>query len=424
MIKIYLLSLLVIVAALLLSWWLGFRADPGYLLVWYGGYSFETSLFALLTAGLILFLLWRILSLLGHGLNPWRIVRYGRAYRQERRSRSRTIQGLMGFARGDWRGAYNLLNQGLRDSDASAVNYLAAAYAAYASGDRDEAMRRLDAAEQEYPAARSTARSLRARILFQAGQLEQSLAVLEQLRRSSINDAALLGLLKEVYVRLEAWQPLEALLPALEKHKVIERAEAVRIRERLFMEGLYRAAGMNPNGQSRKTGGISRKPRLEELTKYWRKAPAALRDDGRAVRHYVDLLLRFDATTDALRIIESALGRNWDSELAARYGSIGGGASQQQLHKAERWLQSHPRDPGLLLSLARISRRNQLWGKAREYYEASIKAAPSAQAHGELSQLLSALGQPEAAERHLQAFRALTGSTLSDLPLPVTASTP
>ena len=421
MIKIYLLSLLVIVVALLLSWLLDFRPDPGYLMLWYGGYSFETSLFALLTAGVILFLLWRILSLLGHGLNPWRIVRYGRAYRQERRSRSRTTQGLLGFARGDWRGAYNLLNQGLRDSDSSAVNYLAAAYAAYASGDRDEAMRRLDAAEQEYPAVRSTARSLRARILFQAGQLEQSLAVLEQLRRSSINDAALLGLLKDVYVRLEAWQPLEVLLPALEKHKVVDKAEMVRIRERLFMEGLYKAAGMNPNGQSRKTGGISRKPRLEELTKYWRKAPAALREDPRALRHYVDLLLRFDATTDALRIIESALGRNWDSELAAKYGGIGG-HPQQQLQQAERWLQAHPRDPGLLLSLARISRRNQLWGKAREYYEASIKAAPSAPAHGELSQLLTALDQPEAAERHLRAYRSLTGSTLADLPLPVTAS--
>lgn len=422
MLRLYLLSLLVIVLALLVSLWLGFPADPGYLLLWFGGYTFETSLFALLTVALILFLLWRVMSLLWHSLNPWRLIRHSRIYRRERKSVSRSVQGLLDFARGDWQRAYNLLNQGLRDTDASVINYLAAACAAYATGDSSEAMGRLDAAEQKYPAARTAIRSLRARLLFQSNQLEQCLAVLEQLRRGGVNDAALLGLLKDVYIRLEDWQPLETLLPALQKHKVVDQAEGVRIRERLFMEGLYQAAGMSPDGRRRKTAGLSRRPRLEELTRYWKKAPAELREDPRVVRHYVNLLLRFDATTEALHIIETALARRWDGELAARYGSIRSSAPQQQLQKAEYWLQQHPRDSGLLLSLARISRCNQLWGKAREYYEASIKATPSAQAHGELSELLAALGQTEAARRNLYAFRELTDNTLLDLPLPTIKS--
>ena len=418
MIRLYLLSLLVIVAALLVSWWLGFPADPGYLLLWYGGYTFETTLFALLTAALVLFLLLRVLLLLYRTFNPWQLVRYGRAYRQERRSRSRTIQGLMSLARGDWPAARNLLNQGLGDADASVVNHLAAAFAAFAGGDRNAAMAALDAAERDYPAARSTARSLRARLLLQSDQLEQCLAVLEQLRRSSVNDAALLTLLKDVYIRLEAWQPLESLLPSLEKHKAVDAAEAVRIRERIFMEHLYRAAAMTPDGQPRKPGGISRRPRLEDLTRYWKKAPAGLRDDPRVVRHYINLLLGFDAAVEALRIVEAALHRGWNEELAARYGAIASPQPQQQLRRAEAWLAKHPNDPGLLLSLARISRRNELWGKARQYYEASIKAAPTPQAYAELAELLTALGQTEAAAQHMQLFRQSTNTTPLDLPLP------
>ena len=82
---------------------------------------------------------------------------------------------------------------------------------------------------------------MKAQLLFKLGQLEQSVAVLEQLKRSSVNDHSLLYLLKEVYVQLKDWQALKELVPTLEKHQVIDSIEIGEIKMRIFMEELYAA---------------------------------------------------------------------------------------------------------------------------------------------------------------------------------------
>jgi HemY protein len=68
---------------------------------------------------------------------------------------------------------------------------------------------------------------------------------------------------------------------------------------------------------------------------------------------------------------------------------------------AERWLNSHPRDASLLLTLGRLCREKQLWGKAQSYLEASLAVEASAEAHLELAGLLeNELEKSAAAERH------------------------
>ena len=62
--------------------------------------------------------------------------------------------------------------------------------------------------------------------------------------------------------------------------------------------------------------------------------------------------------------------------------------------------------------------RNELWGKAKEYYQASIKISPSAEAYGELSRLLKHLGEVQASDTYLQSYGDLIGSELPKLPLP------
>ena len=132
MIKLYLFSLLSIVLALLVSLNLGFPGDPGYLLIAFGSTTFETSLFALLVAFIVLYVVIKLLLIVLRWINPWQLIRFGRNYKQNLRanSRSKTIEGLLYFTRGSWESSYNLLKKGMKDSDASVVNYLAAAYAA------------------------------------------------------------------------------------------------------------------------------------------------------------------------------------------------------------------------------------------------------------------------------------------------------
>ena len=158
MTRLFIFSLMAIVVALWVSLYLGFPADPGYLLIAFGNTTFETSLFAMLIAVATFYLLVRIVLAAWRVINPYRWFRAGRelAHRSRSRSRSRTVEGMLYLTRRNWRSAYSLLLKSADDEDASVVNFLAAAYAAYELGERENWLKCLARAEQEYPAAHTT----------------------------------------------------------------------------------------------------------------------------------------------------------------------------------------------------------------------------------------------------------------------------
>lgn len=412
MIKLYLFSLLAIVLALLVSVYLGFPGDPGYLLIAFGNYTFETSLFALLVAFLVLYLLTKLVLVVFRWVNPWHLIRFGRNYKEHLRakSRSQTVEGLLYFTRGNWESSFNLLNKGMKDPDASVVNYLAAAYAAQRMDDKQAWLNCLETAEQKFPSARSTINSLKAQLLYKSDQLEQCVAVLQQMKSSSLNDASLLQLLKEVYLKLNDWEQLEQLLPSLEKNDVLTVDEIEQIRVRIFMENLY--------AMSKRRADFSDAEIAGQLDKTWKKSPAPYRQDPRIVKHYAEILCALEQNAQAAKAIEHALNKNWSDDLVRRYGVLDLGNAHQQLLTAEAWLKSRPGDAPLLLTLGRLAMRNELWGKAREYFETSIEVASSPESHGELSRLLRHLGEVALADEHQDLFVRGVGAELPPLPVP------
>ena len=88
MIKLFIYSLLAITAGLVLSLYSGFPGDPGYLLIAFGDYTFETSLFALLATAALLYVLLRAILLVFHWINPWHLIRYGRNYSRQQIGRA------------------------------------------------------------------------------------------------------------------------------------------------------------------------------------------------------------------------------------------------------------------------------------------------------------------------------------------------
>ena len=415
MVRLFVFSLLIIVVALWVTFYLGFPADPGYLLIAFRNYTFETSLFMLVVTLVAIYLLFRLLVIIFRWVNPAKLVRAGIAINEKRkaRERSKTMEGMLYLIRGNWQSSYKLLKKSMSDQDATVINYLAAAYAAQKLDDKDSWERCLDQAEREYPAARSTVNSLRAQLLFRSGHLEQCLAVLEQLKKSSLNDAALLLLLKEVYIRLEVWDLLKELLPSLEKNKIVDDEESAKIRMRIFIEELYVCYG-EPQTRSDKQEVLRR------LIQLWKKAPVRYKENEKVVKHYSELMIKLDDKAAAAEALEKAIARNWSDVLVIFYGEHDFNASPQQLLVAESWLMERPANSNLLLSLGRICMRNELWGKAKEYYEASIKITPCAEAYGELSRLLKHLGELEASEICLKNYGDLIGVKLPELPMPPT----
>ena len=72
----------------------------------------------------------------------------------------------------------------------------------------------------------------------------------------------------------------------------------------------------------------------------------------------------------------------------------------------------------LLLCLGRLSARDKLWGKARDYFERAYRLEPGGEVCAELGRLLIALGEPKVAAAYYREGLTLSESGLPDLPMP------
>src|SRR5690606_17816810 len=102
-------------------------------------------------------------------------------------------------------------------------------------------------------------------------------------------------------------------------------------------------------------------------------------------------------------------------------GLVRGADPARQLSSAERWLTDHAHDATLLLALGRLALRNELWGKAREYLEASFANRRDIQTCAELVRLLEHMGEQQAAQKILRHGFALMVHDLPELPQPIRA---
>lgn len=194
------------------------------------------------------------------------------------------------------------------------------------------------------------------------------------------------------------WREVLRLTRQLEKHKALSAEQAAPLRFRAHRENLTALDGD-----------------AEQIGRYWKSMPGEDRREVRLAMIAARSLAAADNCGRAAELIEDFLDHQWDSDLATAYGQCSGGDVLARIAHAEKWLHSHPRDGGLLLSLGRLCRQKQLWGKAQSYLEASLAVASTADAHLELANLYEEnLQQPEAANRHYRlaalALRAQTQS--------------
>jgi hypothetical protein len=115
---------------------------------------------------------------------------------------------------------------------------------------------------------------------------------------------------------------------------------------------------------------------------------------------------------EAVAIIESSLDADWDGGLVTLYGECGSANALRQIERGERWLREHRKDGALLLALGRLCARQQLWGKAQSYFEASVAVEPTYSAHLELAQLHDRLERVDDARKHYRASLELAVAQL------------
>ena len=342
--------------------------DPGYVLITYADMSFETSLwFALLALIAIYFLLrlviavWTRLLRSGAGVANWR---------QDRRTRTaqaNTVRGLVLVGEGDWAGGRKALLNAAQDAATPLINYVGAAHAANRLGDVGERDQWLDKAAESTPDAALAIALTRAEMQIRGA------AVRERARNIGTSEARCARPPARCCAcwptRMNNWatgRRCVALAPELRKRAVYD-ADALRASMRRWWIGCFDRPAL--------VGGDA----ARELLAQWNNVDKDLRSDPELIAAYVHALANAGAVDEAESTLSKVLKQDWNEGLVALYGRLRTDPAERQFATAQGWLKQHPNDATLLLALGRIATANRDSAKAREYFEASLKAQPTAE---------------------------------------------
>lgn len=402
--RLALLVLLVVAGAAALG--LAIAKDAGYVLLAYRGFRFEASLWA--TLGLVAalwaaliglrFLLGLLLGSLGM-VNPWS----GR--NRNRRVRLSAQQGLLDLQEGRWARAQKHLRLAAAGAEQPLMYYLGAARAAQQLGQSEEADALLEQALNRQPKAELAVALAHAELQSMRGDAAAATETLQAMLSRHPGHQQVLRELVRLYRADNDYSALLGILPQLRKGKVLG-SQALAALEVHIWQGRLRAAGAE---------GTQALPAVQAA---WQQIPAPLRQDAELLLAYAETLHGLGADDEAEGLLRKAIKLHYDPRLVRLYGLLRGRDSLKQLQQAEDWLVRQPGDPVLLLSLGRLSLGCALWGKARDYLEASLALQADPQTCAELARLLGRMGEMERSNQLLQQGLELLGQHLPALPQP------
>ncbi len=370
-----------VIVTLFVSVWmaLSLRQDPGYAMFSMGQWTVETSLtfFAIFLA--ISFFVFYLLVRLAIRLwqTPGQTLQANQR-RLNKKARRLLDLGNRQLAAGQWLMAEKTLLKGAEYGETPALHYLGAARATHHLNElkwrRDLHLRR---AEDSPDADKLTVQLTRAEFLLDDGDAEQARIILESLHNLNPRHPGVLQWLAKSYQQLHAWEPLQKLLPEVQKQKALGAELFAALQSQTYRALLESAAASGS---------------LDRLRALWKQAPAALREEDESfLVDYAIALCDCEAIDDAEALLREAIDRRWSAKLVVGYGMLGRGNATAQLAAAESWLARHGDDPYLLLTLGRLAKRCQQNGKARDYLERSIRLMPTPDAYQELGELLQSM---------------------------------
>ncbi len=384
--------------------------DPGYLLIAVGPWSVETTL-SLAVLALLLFylLLYYALGLLfGLLALPERNRRWRRRRRLQR-ARNSLYRGLELLAEGRWRAAEKELIRLVEASEAPLLNYLGAARAAQGQRQPQRRDRYLHKAHSVAPQKELAVGLTQAELQQAQGQLEQALATLKRLQGIAPRNPHLVELHLNLVRLLKEWDEVLELLPPARKLHLLENGAVSELEQEAHRHRFLRVVA---DGS------------LEQIRQAWSRLPKRLREQPEIARPFIEALVEGGEEQEAEGLIRGLLKHHWESALVHLYGRLEGVPAGRRLAQVESWLKLHPGDGALLLTAGRLCLQERLWGKARSYLEASLGAAPSAEAWQELGRLLDRMDEKEKARACFEEGLALaTGQPVRELP-PINNSEP
>ena len=361
------------------------RSSAGYVLIVLPPYRIELSLVLLIVLLAAMFALaYMGARLAGAMMAMPRQVREYRETRRQRRAHEALSEALHAFFSGRYARAEKAAASAMQLGEQAGLAAMLAARAAHELRAPEQRDIYLAQGAAHLPEGDILKIITEADLLLKDRRAADALRVLQLLPQKH---TAGLRLELQALQQTKDWEKSLTVIDQLEKRKVYDAVQAGELRRSALTEHLKRCATAMDSGA---------------LDDAWRKVPDALRRDPRIARAAAEGYITLQCAQRAADIIERSLDQNWDSALAACYADCAGDAASavRQIDRAERWLAAHAGDALLLLTLGRLCAQEKLWGKARNYLDASISVEPTYQAHFAAAQLHQQLGDGDAAQTH------------------------
>jgi len=359
-------------------------SNDGYVLLVQPPYRMELSLNLLVILLVVgFFSLHGLLRLISYTLRLPQSVRDYKQAKRQKEAHAALLEGLHALAEGRYGKAEKAAARALELGEDAGLSALVAARAAHKLNHQAKRDFYLAEAERLAPQAVVARLLSQAELMLDDGENQLALHALRQLEKIEPRHIPALRLELKIQQRLGNWEQVLNLLATLEKREALSPIQLRELQGNAYRQLLGRRAGNR-----------------EELLAYWKKIPDDDRLDPRLAQAAAQTFVQAGDDHTAAQAIEMSLTREWDSNLAALYGDCAGDDPLKQLQQAEYWLKSHHDDANLLLSLGKLCVRQELWGKAQSYLEASLSVRPGSAAHYALATMLESMGQQDEADRH------------------------
>lgn len=367
------------------------RFNTGNVVLFYPPYRVDLSLNFFLLLGVLLFMFgYATLNALrkARGM-PARVA----AYRREKREReaNRALrEALRALFEGRFGHAEKAAQRAMANPENTGLSALIAARAAHRIGHTQRRDQWL--AKVQENGELKTARLMTAiELMIDEREAEGALDAARELNATGTRQIHALRLALKANQRAHNWPEVLRLVRLLDKRSALHPMLSRRLREMAYEALLVEAAHD-----------------AESLQRTWSDIPADDRVQPfvavRAARAFTDRGLHDEARA----VIEKSLEAEWDDRLVRAYrhaaAADGSPALLAQIERCEQWLQRHPADAELSLTLGVLCLKQKLWGKAQRHLEEALSQAGEApakrDAHLHLARLHEALNQLDAAASH------------------------
>ena len=310
----------------------------GYVLLVVPPWRIELSFAAFVVGVMLLMVLGFFVTRLTAGtLSLPMTLRALRLGRRRARARDAVLQAVSAFFEGHHARAEQAAAQALQQGESAGLCAVVAARAAHAQRRFEARDSYLEGLHSLSPSDRVMQLTTQADLLLDERRHQEALETLRRAREIAPRNQAVRRLTLRAQIRLRQWDQVLQTLQTLER----PTPSSVRTPRPYVARPISNCS----TDTVRTTRGCMRCGAVSAR----RSAPT-----GAVALAAASRFVGLKQMDEARDIVEHALEHQWDTELAALYGQCTGGTVLTQIERAERWLQEHPQDAGLLLSLAAV----------------------------------------------------------------------